>query len=131
MKRRSLRVTWAWLWTVSALGLLALGAGVIMAIALTTSDSDDVALAVALIGFPAVLGAFALGTLAVVMARPAGARWRTWRRWGLALVGAVLLLSGLTALGWGTQGAVLLILAGLSALSFLVMDVRRGREGPS
>lgn len=123
------RLTWAWAWTVAAACLLAIGASIPTAIALTGGDRDSVVLAVALIGFPALLVAFALGMLALVMARPTGSRWRRGRRWALAFVGMLCLLSGLALLGNGGQSAILFILAGLSALSFLVLDLRRGRRG--
>ncbi len=126
---RSLRLTWAWLWAFLALALLVAGAVIITVIALSGSDRGEVALAVALIGFPALLGVFALGTLAVIMARPTGTWWRAVRRWLLALVGGVALLTGVATVRESGQGAILLIVAGASALAFLWLDIRRGREG--
>ncbi len=129
MSLRSLRVTWAWLWAFLALALLVAGAVIITAIALSGSDPGEVALAVLLIGVPALLGVFALGMLAVIMARPAGSRWKAVRQWGLALLGGVVLLTGLATVREGAGGAVPLIVAGASALAFLALDVRRGRGG--
>ena len=125
----SLRVTWAWLWTFLAVALLAAAAAIITVIALSGRDSGEVVLAVALVGFPAVLGVFALGTLALIMARPRGGRWKAVRRWGLALLGGAALLTGLASVREGAEGAVPLIVAGASALAFLALDVRRGRDG--
>lgn len=127
MRERSLRLTWAWLWTFLALALLVAGAVIIGAIALSGRDQGEVLLAVALIGFPALLGAFALGMLAVVMARPTGSRLKAIRRWGLALLGGIALLTGLATVREGDQGAIILIVAGASALLFLALDIRRGR----
>ena len=125
----SLHLTWAWLWSFLALALLVTGAAIIAIIALSGSDPGEVALAVLLIGFPALLGVFALGMLAVIMARPSGAWWKRLRRWALALVGSAALLAGLATLREGTPGAILLTVAGASALAFLWLDVRRGRGG--
>jgi hypothetical protein len=129
VSERSLRVTWAWLWAGLASALLVAGAVIITVIALSGSDRGEVVLAVALIGFPALLGVFALGTLAMIMARPTGSWWRAVRRWALALVGCTALLGGLLTLGEGGAGAVLLAVAGASALAFLLLDIRRGRDG--
>lgn len=126
-ERGSLRLTWSWLWTLLALALLAAGAAVITAVALGGGDGGEVALAVVLIGFPALLGAFALGTLAVVMARPVGARGKAVRRWVLAFVGSFALLTGLATLGGGGLSAVALIAAGASALLALGLDLWRER----
>jgi hypothetical protein len=126
---QSLRLTWAWLWASLALALLVAGAAIITTIALSGSDQGEVALAVALIGFPALLGVFALSTLAVIMARPSGSWWRALRRWGLALVGGAALLIGLATVRESGQGAILLTVAGACALAFLWLDVRRGRGG--
>jgi hypothetical protein len=123
------RPTWAWLWAFLALALLVAGAVIITAIALSGSDRGEVLLAVALIGFPALLGMFALGTLAVIMARPSGTWWRAARRWALALVGSAALLTGLATVPESGRGAILLVVAGASALVFLWLDVRRGRDG--
>lgn len=122
-------LTWAWLWAGLALALLVAGAVVITVIALSGGDRGEVVLAVALIGFPALLGVFALGTLSVIMARPTGSWRRAIRRWALALVGSAALLGGLFTLREGGAGAVLLAVAGASALAFLWLDVRRGRGG--
>lgn len=127
MRERSLRITWAWLWAGLASALLVAGAVIITVIALSGSDRGEVVLAVALIGFPALLGVFALGTLAMIMARPTGSWWRAVRRWALALVGCAALLGGLLTLGEGGAGAVLLAVAGASALAFLALDLRRAR----
>ena len=127
MSQRSLRLTWAWLWALLAFASLAAVTVFIAAIAVGGGDRGDVALAVLLIGLPALLAVFAMGTLALIMARPSGARWKAVRRWGLALVGAVALLMGLANLGAGAGGAIPLIVAGASALAFLALDVRRGR----
>ena len=123
------RPTWAWLWAFLALALLVAGAVIITAIALSGGDRGEVVLAVALIGFPALLGVLALGTLAAIMARPSGSWWRAIRRWALALVGSAALLGGLLTLGEGGAGAVLLAVAGACALTFLWLDIRRGRGG--
>ncbi len=96
-------------------------------IALSGGDRGEVILAVALIGFPALLGVFALGTLALIMARPSGSWWRALRRWALALAGGAALLSGLASVGEGGPGAILLAVAGACALAFLWLDIRRGR----
>jgi hypothetical protein len=109
--------------------LLVAGAVIITVIALSGSDRGEVILAVALIGFPALLGVFALGTLAMIMARPSGLWWRALRRWALALVGGAALLAGLTTVSEGGLGAILLAVAGASALAFLWLDIRRGRGG--
>jgi hypothetical protein len=122
-----LRLTWAWLWSFLALALLVAGAVIITVIALSGGDRGDVILAVALIGFPALLGVLALGTLAVIMARPSGSWWRAVRRWALALVGCAALLSGLASVREGGPGAILLAVAGACALAFLWLDIRRGR----
>ncbi len=129
LRTSGFRPTWAWLWVFLALALLVAGAVIITAIALSGRDRGEVALAVALIGFPALLGTFALGTLAMIMARPTGTWWRAARRWALALLGGAALLMGLATVGESGQGAVLLIVAGASALAFLWLDVRRGRGG--
>ncbi len=129
MKERSLRPTWAWLWISLAALLLLIAAVIIAAIALGGSDRGDVILAVLLIGFPAILGVFALGTLALIMARPSGTRWKAVRRWGLALLGSAALITGLVTVTEDAGGAVPLIVAGASALAFLALDVRRGRDG--
>jgi hypothetical protein len=129
VSERSLRLTWAWLWTLLAVVLLAAAAAVITVIALSGRDSGEVVLAVVLVGFPAVLGVFALGTLALIMARPSGGRWKAVRRWGLALLGGAALLTGLASVRDGAESAVPLIVAGASALAFLALDVRRGRDG--
>ena len=129
MSGRSLHFSWAWLWAGLAALLLATGVIIIAAVALSGRDSGEVALAVLLIGFPAVLGAFALFTMALIMARPSGAGWRTIRRWMLALLGGVAVVTGVATFGEGARGAVPLIVAGLSALAFLALDVWRGRRG--
>ena len=123
------RPTWAWLWAFLALALLVAGAVIITAIALSGGDRGEVVLAVALIGFPALLGVLALGTLAAIMARPGGSWWRAIRRWALALVGSAALLGGLLTVWEGDAGSVLLAVAGSCALAFLWLDVRRGRSG--
>ena len=128
MSQRSLRVTWAWLWSALAALLLIAGGGFIAIIALSGRNQGEVALAILLIGFPALLGVFALGTMALIMARPSGGRWRAVRRWGLALVGGTALLTGALTLGDGS-GGIALIVAGASALAFLALDLRRGRDG--
>jgi len=127
VRAHSLRLTWAWLWTGLALALLALAAGVITLIALAGSDRDEVTLAVALIGFPAALGALALGTLAVVTAKPKGTRWQSVRRWALALAAGVALVGGLASLEQDVEGGALLIAAGAGVLALVALDVRRGR----
>jgi hypothetical protein len=124
-----LRLTWAWLWSFLALALLVAGAVIVTAIAVSGHDRGEVALAVALIGFPALLGAFALGTLAMIMARPSGSWSRAARRWVLGLVGGAALITGFATVGESGRGAILLIVAGASALAFLALDVRRGRSG--
>src|SRR3990172_8421846 len=88
-----LSLTWAWLWTGLAFALVAAGAATIAIIALSGSDGGEVALAVLLIGFPALLGALALGMLALAVARPTGAGWRSVRRWAIAFVGALAYLA--------------------------------------
>ncbi len=129
MSERSLRPTWAWLWIALAALLLLAAAVIIAAIALGGSDRNDVLLLVAFIGGPVLLGVFALGTLALIMARPSGARWRAVRRWGLALLGSAALITGLVTVAEDASGAVPLIVAGASALAFLWLDLRRGRDG--
>jgi len=126
---RALRLTWAWLWAFLALALMVAGAVIIAAIALSGSDRGEVILAVALIGFPALLGVFALGTLAMIMARPSGPWWRAARRWALALVGGAALLTGLASVPESGRGAVFLIVAGACALAFVALDAWRGRDG--
>ncbi|GAG20647.1 unnamed protein product, partial [marine sediment metagenome] len=49
--------------------------------------------------------------------------------WALALVGSAALLGGLAAAREGGLGAILLAVAGASALAFLWLDIRRGRGG--
>jgi hypothetical protein len=122
----SLRPTWAWLWTSLAFALVAAGAAAIAIIALSGRESGEVALAVLLIGFPALLGALALGMLALAVARPTGARWRSVRRWAIAFAGALALLAGAGGLATGAAQAVLLLLAGVSALAYLALDISRG-----
>ena len=129
LRTSGFRPTWAWLWAFLALAMLVAGAAIITAIALSGGDRGEVVLAVALIGFPALLGVFALGTLALIMARPGGSWWRALRRWVLALVGSTALLGGLLTLREGGAGAVLLAVAGVCALAFLWLDIRRGRGG--
>ncbi len=129
MSERSLRPTWAWVWSGLAALLLIVGAVTIAVIALSGGDRGEVALAVLLIGAPALLGVFALGMLALIMARPRGGLWKAVRRWGLALIGGAALLGGLATVTEDTGGAVPLIVAGASALAFLWLDVRRGRDG--
>ncbi len=126
LRTSGLRPTWAWLWIALALALLIAAAMFIGAIALSGNDRGAVALAVILIGFPALLGVLALGTLALIMARPTGGRWKAVRRWGLALLGSEALLTGLATLAEDAGGAVPLIVAGASALAFLWLDLRRG-----
>ncbi len=129
MKERSLHPTWAWLWITLAALLLLAAAVIIAAIALGGSDRNEVLLLVAFIGGSVLLGVFALGTLALIMARPSGARWKAVRRWGLALLGSAALLTGLVTVAEDAGGAVPLIVAGASALAFLWLDLRRGGEG--
>ena len=129
MSERSLRPTWAWVWSGLAALLLIVGAVTIAVIALSGGDRGEVALAVLLIGAPALLGVFALGMLALIMARPRGGLWKAVRRWGLALLGGAALLGGLATVSEDTGGAVPLIVAGACALAFLALDVRRGRGG--
>ncbi len=69
MSERSLRPTWAWLWVLLALALLLSAAAIITAIAISGGDRSEVILAVLLIGLPALLGVFALGTLACLWMR--------------------------------------------------------------
>ena len=126
MSARSLRFTWAWLWAFLALSLVAAGAVTIAIIALSGRDGGEVALAVLLIGFPALLGALALGMLALASARPTGAGWRSVRRWAIAFAGALALLAGAAGLATGATQAVLLLAAGVSALAYLALDLRRG-----
>ena len=127
MRPFGLRLTWAWLWTVLAFALVAAGAATIAIIALSGRDRGEVALAVLLIGFPALLGALALGMLALASARPAGAGWRSVRRWAIAFAGALALLAGIAGLATGATQAALLLAAGVSALAYLALDLRRGR----
>ena len=129
MSERSLRPTWAWLWMFLAMALLTTAAVTIAVIALSGRDRGEVVLAVLLIGFPALFGVFALGMLALIMARPSGGLWKAVRRWGLALVGGAALLSGLATVSEDVGGAVPLVVAGASALAFLWLDIRRGRDG--
>ena len=128
MSERSLRPTWAWLWTLLALALALAGGATIAIIALSGRDGGEVALAVLLIGFPAVLGVLALSVLALVAARPAGAGWRSLRRWAIAFGGGLALLAGIAGLASGATQAVLLVAAGVSALAYVALDLRRGRE---
>jgi peptidoglycan/LPS O-acetylase OafA/YrhL len=128
VSQRSLRFTWAWLWSALAALLLLVGGGFITVIALSGHSQGEVALAILLIGLPALLGVLALGTMALIMARPSGNRWRVIRRWGLALVGGTALLIGVITLGTGSGGFALIV-AGACALAFLVLDLRRGRDG--
>ena len=121
-----LRLTWAWLWTALAFALVAAGAATIVIIAVSGSDGGEIALAVLLIGFPALLGSLALGLLALTAARPAGAGWRSLRRWAIAFVGGLALLAGAAGLAAGSTQAVLLLAAGVSALAYLALDLRRG-----
>ena len=123
-----LRLTWAWLWTLLAFTLVAAGAATIAIIALSGRDGGEVALAVLLIGFPALLGALALALLALASARPAAAGWRSVRRWAIAFGGGLALLAGAAGLATGATQAVLLLAAGVSALGYLALDLRRGRE---
>jgi peptidoglycan/LPS O-acetylase OafA/YrhL len=129
LSTNGLRPTWSWLWAFLAFALLVVAAGFIAVIALSGNDRNDVLLLVAFIGGPVLLGVFALGTLALVMARPSGARWRAVRRWGLALLGSAALITGLATVAEDAGGAVPLIVAGASALVFLWLDLRRGRDG--
>ncbi len=129
MSERSLRPTWAWVWSGLAALLLIVSAVTIAAIALSGGDRGEVALAVLLIGAPALLGVFALGMLALIMARPRGGLWKAVRRWGLALLGGAALLGGLATVAEDTGGAVPLIVAGACVLAFLWLDVRRGSDG--
>jgi len=122
----SLRLTWAWLWGLLAVALVAAGAATIAIIALSGRDRGEVALAVLLIGFPALLGALALGMLALTVARPTGAGWRSVRRWAIAFAGGLALLAGAAGLATGATQAVLLLAAGVSALAYLALDLRRG-----
>jgi len=119
-------MTWALLWAGLAFALVVAGAATIAVIALSGRDGGEVALAVLLIGFPALLGALALGMLALAVARPTGAGWRTVRRWAIAFAGALALLFGIAGLATGATQAVLLLAAGVSALAYLALDVRRG-----
>jgi len=128
VSERSLRPTWAWLWTLLALALALAGGATIAIIALSGRDGGEVALAVLLIGFPAVLGVLALSVLALVAARPAGAGWRSLRRWAIAFGGGLALLAGIAGLASGATQAVLLVAAGVSALAYVALDLRRGRE---
>ncbi len=112
-----------------AMALLTTAAVTITVIAISGGDRGEVALAVLLIGFPALLGVFALGMLALIMARPSGGLWKAVRRWGLALVGGAALLTGLATVSGDTAAAVPLIVAGASALAFIWLDIRRGRGG--
>ena len=126
MSERSLRPTWAWLWTLLALALALAGVATIAIIALSGRDGGEVALAVLLIGFPAMLGVLALSVLALVAARPAGAGWRTVRRWAIAFGGGLALLAGIAGLATGATQAVLLVAAGVSALAYVALDLRGG-----
>ena len=126
MSGGSLRLTWAWLWTALAFALVVVGAATIAVIALSGRDGGEVALAVLLIGFPALLGALALGMLALASARPTGAGWRSVRRWAIAFGGGLALLAGAAGLAAGSTQAVLLLAAGVSALAYLALDLRRG-----
>ncbi len=126
MSDRSLRITWAWLWAFLAFALVAAGAVTIAVIALSGRDGGEVALAVLLVGFPALLGALALGMLALASARPTGAGWRSLRRWAIAFAGGLALLAGAGGLATGATQAVLLLAAGVSALGYLALDIRRG-----
>ncbi len=129
MGERSLRPTWAWLWAFLAFSLLATATVLITVIALSGRDRNEVESLVFFVGPAALLGVFALGTMALIMARPSGARWKAVRRWGLALLGSAALLTGLATLAEDARGAVPLIVAGASALAFLWLDLRRGRDG--
>ena len=101
----------------------------IAVIALSGGDRGEVVLEVLLIGFPALLGVFALGTLALIMSRPSGGLWKAVRRWGLALIGGAALLGGLATVAEDVRGAAPLIVAGACALAYLALDIRRGRDG--
>ena len=129
LRTSGLRPTWAWLWLGLAALLLLVGAATIAVIALSGGDRGEVVLAVLLIGFPALLGVFALGTLALIMARPSGGLWKAVRRWGLALIGGAALLGGLATVSEDARGALPLIVAGACALVYLALDIRRGRMG--
>ncbi len=129
MSERSLRPTWAWLWMFLAMVLLTTAAVLITVIALSGRDRGEVLWLIVIIGPSAVLGAFALGMLALIMARPSGGLWRAVRRWGLALIGGAALLGGLSTVSEDASGAVPLIVAGACVLAFLWLDVRRGRDG--
>ncbi len=129
LRTSGLRPTWAWLWVFLALALLLSAAAIITAIALSGGDRSEVILAVLLIGLPALLGVFALGTLALIMARPSGGLWKAARRWALALIGGAALLGGLATVSEDAGDAVPLIVAGACALAFLALDIRRGRAG--
>ena len=129
LRTNGLRPTWAWLWVLLALALLISAAAIITAIALSGADRGEVILAVLLIGFPAIFGVFALGTLALIMARPSGGLWKAVRRWGLALIGGAALLGGLATVAEDARGAAPLIVAGACALAYLALDIRRGRDG--
>ncbi len=124
-----LRPTWAWLWVLLALALLISAAAIITAIALGGADRGEVILAVLLIGLPALLGVFALGTLALIMARPSGGLWKAARRWALALIGGAALLGGLATVSEDAGDAVPLIVAGACVLAFLWLDIRRRSDG--
>ncbi len=128
LRTSGFRPTWAWLWMFLAMALLATAAATIAVIALSGGDRAEVVLAVLLIGFPALLGVFALGMLALIMARPSGGLWKAVRRWGLALIGGAALLGGLASVAEDTRGAVPLIVAGACALAYLALDIRRGRD---
>lgn len=123
----TVRLTWSWVWAVLALALLIAGAAILTAIALSDRSQGEVALAMALIGVPALLGVFALGTLAAVAAHPTGARSQRLRRWLLALLGSAALVLGLISVFAGLGSAVLLAIAGGGILLFLALDVWRGR----
>ena len=126
MRPFGLSLTWAWLWTFLALAMAVAGVATIAIIALSGRDGGEVALAVLLIGFPALLGALALGMLALASARPAAAGWRSVRRWAIAFAGGLALLAGAAGLASGATQAVLLLAAGVSALAYLALDIRRG-----
>jgi len=72
--------------------------------------------------------ALALGLLALAAARPTGAGWRSLRRWAIAFGGGLALLAGIAGLASGATQAVLLVAAGVSALAYVALDLRRGRE---
>jgi len=122
----SLRPTWAWLWTSLAFALAAAGIATVAIIALSGRDGGEIALAVLLIGFPAMLGVLALSVLALAAARPTGAGWRSVRRWAIAFGAGLALLAGGAGLATGAAQAVLLVAAGVSALGYLALDIRRG-----